>query len=239
MPRPSFKFKLNRTTFNRVEAISNRSGCVFCGYSLDVRHFLENAQLDIRWKLDLVSLQMQLRDHVLQGDALFALQRADLPVAVVERLLHQAVHDQLNVLLSRLTTAGVHIVGVHAIVRHRGALQQVDHLSHVAAAQVDQRLSAVVGHVQLFRLDHVLQSRQNLLLAQRTETKARTSGLQCRYDLGQVVADQTEANVLGVLLHDSSQGILCVTLNKKNETCEKISKVVRGQWGGKKRLAES
>lgn len=148
--------------------------------------------------------QMQLRDHVLQSDTLFTLQCADLLIAVVERLVHQAVHDQLDVLLTRLTTAGVHIGGVHAVVRHRSALQQVDHLSHVAAAQFDQRLSTVIGHVQVLRLDHVLQTRHDLLLAQRTETEARASRLQRRYDLGQVVTDQTEANVVGVLLHDST-----------------------------------
>ena len=180
---------------------------------LDVCHFLQDAHLHIGWKFDAMCGQMQLGDHILQCDAFLALQCADLLVARVKRLGHQTVHNQLDVRLARLTAAGVHTVGVHPIVRHRRTLQQIDHLAHVAAAQLDQRLLAVLGHVHVLHINHLLQSRHNLLLVQRSETKARTSRLQRRYDLGQVVADQTETNVVRVLLNDSSQGILGITLS--------------------------
>lgn len=54
----------------------------------------------------------------------------------------------------------------------------------------------------LFLFDDMFESRQDLLGGQWTESKASASGLERRNDLGLVVADDAEADIVRVFLDD-------------------------------------
>lgn len=45
----------------------------------------------------------------------------------------------------------------------------------------------------------------NLFARQRGKTKARAATLQCGYDFGNVIANQTEASIFGVLFNNATE----------------------------------
>lgn len=105
-----------------------------------------------------------------------------------------------------MANARVHVRLGDVLVRHPCALQHVDHLTHVAARQSDQRPLAVLAGLQTLCVDDIVQARYDLLLDQRRKPEARAARLHCRNDLAQVVADDAEAHVVGVLLDDCGPG---------------------------------
>ena len=75
---------------------------------------------------------------------------------------------------------------------------------------MNRAMREVVSPTLTFFLDDVLQSRQHLLLGEGSESESGASRLQGRNDLGQIVANQTEASVFGVFLDDAPKSVLSV-----------------------------
>lgn len=92
-----------------------------------------------------------------------------------------------------------------------GYLQSIDHLPHVAIADLGDVIQGLVGDVNAFLSADFFESVEGVFFADLLELEAGGTGLQCGDDLGDVVADHAEAGGTGVLLHDAAKGGLGVS----------------------------
>ena len=81
-------------------------------------------------------------------------------------------------------------------------LENVESATHVAAGELEESLFAVLSDVAAFGLDDMVESIFDLVEFERVETETGTTRLDGGNDLVDVIADDAEADVLGVLLND-------------------------------------
>lgn len=177
---------------------------------LDVCHLDQQLDADRGWEINSVHEEVDLGEDVLQSQALQCLQLHDFAVGGGELLVEHPVEDVGDVGLEGVSCARVDVLLRHFPEGHGGALQDVEGSAHVTAREGHQRLHPVLTHVHPLLLDDVLQPRHHQLWGEGPEAKAGAAGLQRGDDLGEVVADEAEARVLGELLNHSPQGVLCV-----------------------------
>lgn len=120
----------------------------------------------------------------------------------------------------------------HVLERHPGALQHIQHFSHVAFGQRHERLFAILSYFDsgkiwfvnnssniytidlLFAFDYVVQARQNLLWWKRSKPEASAARLKRRNDFRLVVTDYAESYVFGVLFNNwNKKSIVTYTEN--------------------------
>ncbi len=89
-------------------------------------------------------------------------------------------------------------------------LQAVDCLAHVTVGGVDERVDAVVGHLDVLLLGDDADLLGNGRVAQRREPEDGTPGLDGVDDLAGVVTREDEPDVVRELLHRPAQGRLGV-----------------------------
>ncbi|EJK74657.1 hypothetical protein THAOC_03657 [Thalassiosira oceanica] len=136
--------------------------------------------------------------------------RGQLAPDYVEGQVEQPVVDPLDVGRERRAARQVDGPLVHDGVGHARALEQVQHPSHVPAAQVQDAPYPVLGVLDLLGVGHLHQPAADLTLTERREPESRAPALQRGDDLADVVAYQAEPCVLRVLLDDPAQGELGV-----------------------------
>lgn len=82
---------------------------------------------------------------------------------------------------------------------HVRALKDVDHFSHVTIGEGHESLLAILSHCDALFFDDVLKAGQNLFGGERAKSKSGATRLQCWNDLAEVVADDAETDVVGIL----------------------------------------
>ena len=92
--------------------------------------------------------------------------------------------------------AGVDVVLRHVLECHVAGLEDVEDSPHVSLAERHQSFLPVLGDVDPLLLADQLQPGQDLLLLQRTKPEPRAAALEGGDDLAEVVADQTEPEIL-------------------------------------------
>ena len=177
---------------------------------LDVAHTIKNFGQGSIGKVQCCDHDRQVLQDVGQSISLDGAHPTDLLVGVVEATVEEQVQDRPHILGEGSAGGEVDRLGVDDVVGHGRGLEQVEDAAHVAAAQGEDGLDAIVGGVALLGLGHLDEAVADLIPAEGGEAEAGATGLEGRDDLGHVVADEAEAGVLGVLLDDAAEGELGV-----------------------------
>ena len=109
-----------------------------------------------------------------------------------------------------MSDTGVDVVLVDNIKCHGAGLKDVENTAHVAAGEANESLLAVLCDFDPLYIRDVLEARQDLLGVERSEPEPSTPGLKGGNDLGQVVADQAEPDIVCELFNDASESVLGV-----------------------------
>mmetsp|Transcript_94690 Transcript_94690/g.203313 ORF Transcript_94690/g.203313 Transcript_94690/m.203313 type:complete len:210 (+) Transcript_94690:92-721(+) len=119
---------------------------------------------------------------------------------------HKGLQEEVDVLRGGYARGGVDRPRIHGpCMAHGGRLEDVEHLPHVAIADLHNGFCAIVCELELLHLRHVAEPADDLLLTERRETKLRATRLQRGNDLAAVVADEDEASVRCILLDHAAQ----------------------------------
>lgn len=113
--------------------------------------------------------------------------------------VEQPIQNGLQILLLRKATTLVDILFVDNLEGVGSALEDVEHLAHITAGQIDQSLLAILGDVNLFVLNYKVETIFDLSRLERGETKLGATRLNGRDDLVEVVANETKANIQRIL----------------------------------------
>ena len=169
----------------------------------------------MRWELERHDEIEHAREQVGQGHAFVDAQRLDGVKGGRELLLEHRVEGRLDVERMRVSRACVHAVFVNEAAWLAGrvaCLQDVEGAAHVAMRELeDGGLGAVIDAAVLGG-DDAVDAALDLRAIEGREPEARAATLDGRDDFVDVVADNAEAHVACVLLHDAAQcrlGGLC------------------------------
>lgn len=115
-------------------------------------------------------------------------------------VVHHALDHRFDVSRPRVPRTVVHSLLVDSFsVCGMTGLQHVERPPHVSPRQLHQRLFAVACNLDAFGLDDMVQARLDLIQLQRVEAESCAARLDGLDDLVDVVTDDAEANVAGVL----------------------------------------
>lgn len=173
-----------------------------CDVRLDVCQLAHDVHLRVLVDPHEEDEREQLRDDVLEREALRDLDLLDLRHGVPERQRAHELEHAGDVLRGGLPRRLVDaLLGDH-VVREPGRLEHVQDAPHVPAPDADQGLDAVGRHGEVLGGAHAVDALAHGGGVQRGETEACAAGLDGWDDLVDVVAYKAEAGPLGVLLDD-------------------------------------